>query len=201
MDFISVREKSAIDICKKCGRNDAIQVIDPTLLNYADDYRNLYRTECKNIIEGKYCLVYEINAESSFSYNKLHKWCKQKDLRIVYVTGHNSPKVRNQWYATIPEWLMLIDNASYVVTNSFHGAIFSLLFHKSFGVIPLSGFAEFTNIRLATIADLIGVDRTIKGNDFSILENKIDWDNFEKNIKSLRQNSKLKVLLNNIIKA
>lgn len=199
MDFISVREKSAIDICKKCGRNDAVQVIDPTLLNYADNYRNLYKTECTRMAKGKYCFVYEINAKSAFSYNKLNRWCKQKGLSIIYVTGHNSSKIGKQWYATIPEWLMLIDNASYVVTNSFHGAMFSLLFHKQFGVIPLTGLAEFTNIRLDTINDLFGVNQIIKNNDFSVLENKINWNEFETKLNTLRENSKLKYLLEDYV--
>lgn len=64
-DYISVREKSGIALCKQCGRENAEWVCDPTLLLCANEYRNLYK---ENNVElpKKYC--HQLIAERLFNY-------------------------------------------------------------------------------------------------------------------------------------
>jgi len=76
-----------------------------------------------------------------------------------------------KFYATIPEWLYLVDNAEYVVTNSFHCAVFSTIFHKSFGVIKLTGDMESNNARFDSLFELRKIEpRYITELDLTVLE-------------------------------
>lgn len=89
----------------------------------------------------------------------------------MYVTGNSLVDKYKKTYATIPEWLYLIDNAEYVVTNSYHCCVFSLKFKKQFGVIPLSGNVSSMNTRLETLfAQWNTKERFIKNCDLSVLE-------------------------------
>lgn len=73
-------------------------------------------------------------------------------------------------YAIIPEWLCLIDNDKYVVTNSFHCCVFSIWFEKQFGVISLTGKYPGMNSRLQSLFEMTGCEvRYIKDSDFSVL--------------------------------
>ena len=62
-DFISVREKNGINLCKQIGRNDAKWVCDPTLLLNADIYRTIY----KEIVENKLITVESIAEKTTAS--------------------------------------------------------------------------------------------------------------------------------------
>lgn len=75
-------------------------------------------------------------------------------------------------FATIEDWLYLIDNAEYVITNSFHCCVFSLLFNKKFGVVPLAGTWSEMNSRLETLFKIFNISsRWLKNaDDFLVLE-------------------------------
>lgn len=63
-----------------------------------------------------------------------------------------------------------MDNAEYVVTNSFHGSVFCTIFHKQFGVIKLTGNVTM-NARFESLFDLRGTgNRYLFGTDFSVLD-------------------------------
>ena len=74
-------------------------------------------------------------------------------------------------YPSIPEWLYLVDNAEYVITNSFHCAVFSILFSKSFCVSKLTGNCIQMNDRFNSLFSMVGTGaRFINNDDFSILD-------------------------------
>lgn len=139
-DAISVRESDGICFCKDFGRNDAKVVLDPTFLLNANHYRELYQESNFIPPKNKYVFLYMINDNKSFDINKVYKWAKSKKLDVIYVTANsNTEKYDKQLFATIPQWLGLIDHAQYVITNSFHCCVFSIFFNKKFGVIQRTG--------------------------------------------------------------
>ena len=181
LDGISVRELKAKELCEKLGIYNAVQVADPTLLLSAEYYRKIYNENSFEKRSKKYILVYNLVSKSNIDIGKIKKFADKRQLDVVYVTGHGQVDSENKLYATIPEWLYLIDNAEYVITNSFHGSIFSSIFHKQFVVFPLKG--NPTNSRLETLTDLLEQNRVVS--DFLLAETKldeqIDWNTFEKN--------------------
>ena len=137
-DALSVREPQGAKIVKRlCGR-DAEVVCDPTLLLKRADYEAIERKPRFGLPE-KYIAVYTICG---------HPWAedaalelgKKMGLLVVHLPGGQLAR----WYlpgrakrvtAIGPaEWLWFIHHAEYVVTNSFHGTVFSLVYHRPFTV-------------------------------------------------------------------
>ena len=170
-DFISVREKTGIDLCKKCGRDDAEWVCDPTLLLTTEKYRDLYSGESIRKPKNQYILLYMLNNCFNFDIQQVYDYAKSKELEVVYITGNGKIDSYTKFFATIPEWLYLVDNAEFVITNSFHCVVFSTIFHKQFAVIPLCGPDKGMNARFESLFILRDTgDRFLKNNDFSLLE-------------------------------
>lgn len=74
--------------------------------------------------------------ECDFDIQKVYGWAETKALDVVYVTGNAVVDKNKKIFATIPEWIYLIDNIEYVTTNSYHCMVFSTIFNKCFGIVP-----------------------------------------------------------------
>ena len=178
-DYVSVREKSGINLCRKCGFDTAEFRCDPTLLLTADNYRSLYK-ENDDTFKRKnpYLFLYMLNNTCDFDIQKVYEFAERKNLEIVYVTGNGKIDRYEKTFATIPQWLSLIDNAEYVVTNSFHCCVFSLLFEKKFGVVPLTKTLAGMNSRIETLSEIFGIKpRWIMEDEsgvFSVLEEEVN---------------------------
>ena len=190
-NYIGVREESGVDLCRQCGRADAEWVCDPTLLLNADTYRKIYEENAIRKPEKKYLLLYMLNNTCDFDIQSVYDFASNKQLEVVYVTGNGVIDNRQKYFATIPEWLYLVDNAEYVVTNSFHCGVFSTIFHKSFGIVPLSGKLTGMNARFESLFELRGTGkRFVTDEDFSALDRKYKTksvgisENFLKSIQS-----------------
>jgi hypothetical protein len=176
-DYVSVREKSGLDICRQCGV-DAEWVPDPTMLLNVDDYRALYTQESVKMINKPYCLLYMLDMHCNFSIELIHTWAKSKKISIIYVTANGRYDKHKKLYATIPEWLYLIDHAEYVITNSFHGSVFSLLFQKRFGILSLTGKHNEMNTRFYALFELLGIKERFINHlaKMDVLDEDIDWE-------------------------
>lgn len=170
-EYVSVREESGVELCRECGRNDAEWVCDPTLLLSAEIYRSLYSENRIRKPDGKYILLYMLDNECDFDVQSVYAFAEARGLKVIYVTGNGVIDGREKFFATIPEWLCLIDNAEYVITNSFHGSVFCTVFHKPFGVVRLTGKEASMNARFESLFDLRGTgNRYLSGTDFSVLD-------------------------------
>ncbi len=170
-DLITVREDTGIKTCALCGRTDSDVVPDPTLLLDVEDYRKLYAEEELISIEESYVFFYHLNNRDDFNIDELYDWAREKNLRVVYVTANAVVDSYEKVYPTIPQWLYLIEHAEYVVTNSFHGCIFSLIFGKKYGVIKLKGMSAGMNCRLETLFKICHVSpRYIENGNYCSLD-------------------------------
>ena len=173
-DAVSVREESGIGLCSRLGREDAVLAPDPVLLHDAEIYRDLYRSENNKKPNGRYLFFYYLNPDGYFDRNSVLEWAKFKDLKVVYVTNDWHDDIERS-FPGVTDWLELIDNAEYVVTNSFHCSLISLLFGKKFGVIRKTGSFKGMNSRMDTLFASCGIaPRYIEGTDFGILERPAD---------------------------
>ena len=149
--YVSVREENGIELCRQCGYESAELVCDPTFLLEAKMYRTLYQSENVQKQEQKYLFLYMLNNQCGFDIQKVYDFAADRQLKVVYVTGNGVLDKREKCFATIPEWLSLVDNAEYVVTNSFHCCVFSSLFGKKFGVVKLKGKYAGMNTRMESL--------------------------------------------------
>jgi hypothetical protein len=175
--FVSVREKSGLDICRQCGIDNAEWVVDPTMLLSKEEYRSLYdMNSIIKQIKKPYCFLYILGNEYDFSLKTVYAWANKKNLDIIYVSGTFQHDRYKKHFASIPEWIFLIDNAEYVITNSYHGSVFALLFQKKFGVIPLTGKDSGMNTRLDCLFELFNLSARFVHDDLSIVDIEINWD-------------------------
>lgn len=167
---VSVREKSGIDICRRCGYETAQWVCDPTLLLDAEVYREIYRNTNVSAPQKPYVLFYYLDNGGKFDKKSVFQFAQERNLDVRYISANMNMDAYEKTYATIPEWLYLVDNAQYVITNSFHCCVFSILFRKQFGAIALTGTYSGMNSRLQSLFEMTGCgERYIKDGDFSTL--------------------------------
>lgn len=122
-DAISVREESGVNLCKNYLGVDATWTLDPTLLLRKEDYCEI----CKNVPISleKNLVAYILDRNESIRL-QCESIAAERGFTLKYFgAGKNKPY-------TIPEWLALFRDASYVVTDSFHGTVFSIIFGKEF---------------------------------------------------------------------
>lgn len=184
---ISVREKEALDQCLSAGIDTAIQVPDPVMLFSPEQWRQQLNLSAA-VSERRYCLIYTVGHNMISIDSKLTEYCRKKGLQIIAVPAQHHTEVNAKGvqcvYPTVPEFLSLIDNADFVVTDSFHGTAFSILFNTPFVVIPKNSHdARF--ITLDEYFDISGA--YFKGNIDSCLAFKFDFDTINEKIDTLRR--------------
>ncbi|MDR0305149.1 MAG: polysaccharide pyruvyl transferase family protein [Chitinispirillales bacterium] len=189
--YVSVREKPGINICKSCGIDNVEWVPDPTMLLNADAYRALYRNEVLEKTNKRYCFFYYLNNCCDFSFKTIYDWAKKKNLEIVYVSANLKIDKYKKTYATIPEWIYLLEHAEYVITNSYHCAVFSLLFEKKFGIISLSGELVRLNDRLNSLFEQFQLEKRFLDSNFSVLDKEINWQFISEKFQILRDSCRL----------
>jgi hypothetical protein len=189
-NYVSVREKTGLDICHQCGVDTAEWVPDPTMLLKADIYRALYDNKC-NKPKQPYCLLYLLGNKYDFSIKRIYDWAQEKELVVFYVSANdeyaleNTFEVTEKVYATIPQWLYLIDNAEYVITNSYHCSVFSLIFNKKFAIISLVNMYKNMNTRFTSLFEYFNIENRFINDSFEIFNKKISWNNVNERFQKI----------------
>ncbi len=185
IDCISVREESLKEYIQKFSNKEVLKVVDPTLLLERKDYEDILE---ENKIKEKYLLLYELVPDERLAQSA-KKIAKEKNLKIVELNDFK--KIRyfcDQISNAGPEeFLTLIKNAETIVTNSFHGTIFSIIFGKDFYTIARTK----NNSRIENILKVVDMeDRMI--NKIEDIDNvkKQDYDNVYKLLEKETEKSK-----------
>ena len=139
---VSVREESLKKKLEKFYSRKIDVVLDPTLLLMANDYRRIESERHEN--NPKYIFIYIL---SGVRHNKkliesARLLAGDTGLSIKFVVDNANGNIRNAEDCSgcsPSEFLTYIDQASYVITNSFHATVFSILFHKEFFSFPRNG--------------------------------------------------------------
>lgn len=155
VDFksISVRELNGVNFVKKLTRKDAIQLIDPTFLLSEDDYTQI---AVNPQIGEKYILLYIMQQDKEM-YTYARKIKERLGLKIVEISryGYKPDFIDISLVDVGPsEFIGLFQNAEYICTNSYHGFVFSILFKKTFCLIPCKRF----RVRIENLGKLLGID-------------------------------------------
>lgn len=179
-DSISVREESGVRLCKDYLNCEAIHVLDPTFLLNPEDYIEL--------------LSLGENSEKAFISTYILDDSKSKQsaidflIRSEHLSVKKLGKESNGRLQSIESWLNDIRNAEMIVTDSFHGTVFSILFHKQFITFynPVRG-----NSRMISLLKSLGLEKRLVAPDDieQICANEIDWDYVDRQLKQLRHDS------------
>jgi hypothetical protein len=191
--YFSVREKSGLNICRQCDIV-AEWVPDPTMLIDIDVYKSFYKTELVIKPGNPYVLLYILGNESNFPIASIFEWAKSININVVYITGNRRHDKYTKVYATIPQWLFLVDNARYVITNSYHCAVFALIFQRPFYIIPLTGKDVEMNDRFDSLFELFDLPSRFI-NDINLAEDDINWDKVQTKTNKIKASCKLTSIL------
>lgn len=182
---ISVRELSGVKLVTELSGKKAECVLDPTLL-LGEEISKLLDLEGPN--EG---FIFSYALRSKDTVSSTNNYISKKfNLPLI-----SDESLHAKQYALSPiEWVSHIKRASFVVTNSYHGTLFSLIFKKSFIFVALSGNKSSYNERAISLLNELGLNSRILENYNetlidSIIGSKIDWDEVSKILSDKRKNS------------
>ena len=192
---IGVREDSGAELISKLTGLQAKVVCDPTLLLTASDYMPFIKrafTYTKKRYLLAYILDYAFNPHPTILQLIKHI-SKERKLEVVYLMANtvNNYKIGHSITSAGPnEFLKLFSEATYVVTSSFHGVAFSLLFERDFHAVTPN--SEQEDGRIHTLLKSIGAaSRAVKqGTDVSdITCAPIDYAEIRPQLDKLRKES------------
>jgi len=189
-DAISVREESGIDLCEKYFGVHAVQSLDPTMLLERVDYENLI----VNQEQSNGDLFYYILDPSKEKMDIVSKIAYEKKLEPFTempkeITINNLKNINNCIYPGPLKWLKAFQDAKFVVTDSFHGCVFSIIFNKPF---ILFGNEKRGLTRFKSLLKQFGLENRIYSDNNSfkiIIESSIDWSVINKTWENLRSKS------------
>lgn len=130
---ISLRENSARKIVSEQLSLESEVHIDPTLLFSKEQWANFAQAD---VNKKKYILVYMIQYQKSV-IREAEKLSKKYNLPIIIISKGIKPigvKYKHKNFSTPQQFVGYIRDAEYVITNSFHGTVFSIIFNKNFCV-------------------------------------------------------------------
>lgn len=198
---ISVREQKAYALCHQLGFDKSIIAIDPTLLLNSSAYDSIEINSNGTDVAGEpYVFIYTLNIRTAeeIYWDDFQKIIVKDGLQIRSVSSSGYlparellPGVQNK-QATIPEWLSLIKHSEYVITTSFHGVVFCLLYHKPFYAVLLNNEYSKGNDRIISLLEFLHLSNLIVSNSESLKQinfENIDWIDVDAMIALLRQKS------------
>lgn len=134
-DFISVREESMKELLKDVTDKPITRVIDPTLLLDKDKYDNI-KKDTK--FKGKDYIYVHFIGKDEKTYEMADKMSRMLKLPIVHnrEKGLFEHELSGEFNERPEQFISVIENAKYIVTNSFHTTVFALIYEKDFITIP-----------------------------------------------------------------
>lgn len=177
---VSVRESSGQEICKKdFGKYDVELVLDPTLLIDQSFYLDMIKNKSPKNYD---CITYILdeNTEKKELVKKINVECQHKS---VFNLLTKSSKL------SVQDWVASFKSSDFIITDSFHGMVFSIIFNKQFVVLINK---DRGSDRFFSLCHLLGLqdrlyDPTL-GLTFDL--KSIDYSDVNKKLESLRKSSK-----------
>jgi hypothetical protein len=195
---ISVREKTAKKLLEQYIDAQISTVLDPTMLLTADEWAQIAASRA---VKEKYAVVYFFS-DSLKVRRESEDFCKKHGLQLVMIpyakqeynlTDQKGPGVRFN-YVGPDEFVSLIRNADFVLTDSFHGGVFSALFHREF--VLFKRFSDdikvSENSRVYTLTNFLNLKERLvdaKSLNYVCNLNPIDYESVDKILYKASNNS------------
>lgn len=186
---LSVREESGKDLLVDdlgVAPEKVHTVLDPTLLLSSDDYKQLFQGQSDH--PRGYLFTYILD-EAVIDSESISSLMKSMDLRQVDIKAQTGDASKQEVIEPVEKWLSAIYYSDFVITDSFHGTVFSIIFNKSFLTVanPTRGIA-----RLQALLKQFGLeDRLVMSPEqiMSVPQTTIDWSVVNMKIQELKASS------------
>ena len=181
---VSVREKDAVELCRDNINVEAKWVLDPTLLLSKEDYISLFKDDFTEKSEGNLMTYILDYSEEKNDFLKLVE--SEKKLKSFSVMAKE-----NEEFPAVEKWLRGFYDAKFVLTDSFHGMVFSIIFEKPFLVLlnKQRGSARFLSL-LSALGLEERLIEEIDNFDKELLHKDIDYERLRKKLLVLVEKSK-----------
>lgn len=188
MNMITVREDSAVGMLKKYIGVNAVHVVDPTLLLSREDYCRIISDMPKRDTDT-FVFSYVLDA-SDTKKRIINHISKIKGKRTYSIMPKSTPgyrvNIEDCVYVGVEEWIRGFRDCECVVTDSFHGTVFSIIFNKPFFVLRND---KRGNTRLESLLRMFGLqNRVVTSYEETgrIIAEEIKWDNVNRILKEKR---------------
>lgn len=175
---VSVREASSVQLVKENLGVDAQWVFDPTMLLKKEDYIDV----CKNEPESKEPFVF------AYILDMTDEKCQMAEMTAKTlgcgVRYLSADKVKKE--DTIEKWLANFRDAKYVITDSYHGTVFSLIFQKQFYTFYNTYRG---NARMDSLKKISGLEDRFITEPVESLGREIDYADVEEKLEKMRVGS------------
>lgn len=193
-DAISVRENGGVALCKQYFYVKPQLVLDPTLLLEKNDYYSLQNISNMPSGEAPYMMTYVLDKtpEKQAIIDSISKKSGFSPRTVMvgnYFSEVGSRGVDSCVYPPVEDWIAGFKNANFVVTDSFHGTVFSIIFHKPFVAIVNRnrGADRFTSL----LSQLNLENRLVESVEEAmvLLNSKIDYEAVDVALEDKRKKS------------
>jgi hypothetical protein len=185
---ISVRENAGVRICtEELSLDKKIPVVlDPTLLLKENDYLSV---ETPYSVDGDYIFVYWLGQDYEGVRKRADELSRRTGLKVVFGTLRWLTMPQGTVALSPGELLYLARNAKFILTTSFHGTVFAILFHKPF--LSLVSTKSEGNNRITDLLDKLGLNDHVKSTDSSLPPElpEPNYADVEKKLDQLRGDS------------
>lgn len=185
---VSVREESAVGVCNKFFGIESVHLLDPTMLLNIDDYKSIF--EKANTPKASGTLLTYILDEDENIKIKIEKFAEEQELIpfSVNVIEMSSSISYTYCKTSVEAWLRGFYDAEFIITDSFHACVFSIIFNKPFICL---GNKWRGNSRFDSLLHMFGLqDRLVDDMDVNpILYRTIDWEKVNEVLVQKRKES------------
>ena len=175
---LSIREEILTSFVKKFTNKDIITCIDPTLLADKSIWDQLIKDHWMN---KNYIVTYYIRIDKAHQLKineRLKKIAKNEGCEIINIDAHHPMSINN--------FVSILKYSRYLVTDSFHGIVFSLIFQRNFSAIKLN---DSHDDRYVDLLKKLELEELIVDLDFTPSIPYIDYTRVETLLSVLKQNS------------
>lgn len=173
-DTISTREDSGVALCQELFGVKAVQMIDPTLLLSTSDYITLVQETDTPKSKGN-LMVYVLDETQKIT-DSINTLAVGKGLTPFRtnskVENYNAP-IRERIQPPVEQWLQGFCDADFVITDSFHACVFSILFHKPFVCIGNEGRGSS---RFTSLLKMFHLEHRLVSSLEDFVDTPINWD-------------------------
>ena len=173
-DAVSVRESSAVTLCREHLGVDVKRVLDPTMLLSTNDYMKLFDANGTPRSNGNLlCYIIDETPEKMSFVNKIAQERGLIPFRVNSKVENLIAPLQERIQPPVEQWLRGFYDADFVVTDSFHACVFSILFNKPFFVL---GNEKRGLSRFSSLLGMFGMENLLVTNkDLNEKQNDIDW--------------------------
>lgn len=190
-EAVSVRESSGVKLCEQYLQTSAMHVLDPTLLAPADIYERVLPNKKPERLVIAYLLDQSPSKIEKVKEIAAHRGCDYAILKPYREFLTSGPKhIEECRFLDPADWLWHIKHGDYIITDSFHGTVFSIIFHKEFVAISNSVRGDSRFLSLLSQFDLTKKFVTDPSSvTCDMISQPVNWDIVEDKLQLLRRKS------------